>query len=357
MTGRAFTPEDLLASIRTLSTGSPSDLAQLAKQLKSSEDTLNRAAVGGAAALAEALASLDARTHTLGVLYLLCVARGAAPARLTRSVASHQGGAGARARARRPGGAFLGRAALPRRRQPAAGEARAREMCATQPVVCCAPSDGRKNASPVAALSRRVRDTALKLGTPGRGAAPLAAAARAVRPRPGCLTPQHGDCLLLSLAARNLAAALPLLGDDVLEVDPAATGSAPTDFVLFCFYGGAVLCAAKRFDRAAVLFAQALAAPATALNAIQVACYKKLARPFFLFPLLFLSPHTPLPTGAVVAALLRRRPPPPQVRVARGVAAREGLRNALLRVRKGVHVRLPERRGQSADNPRGGVQG
>jgi hypothetical protein len=96
------------------------------------------------------------------------------------------------------------------------------------------------------------------------------------------------DVLQLSLLARNFAAALPLLADDIFEVVPSATGVAAKDFLLYCYYGGACLCAVKRFAQAVDLFMQALAAPALALNAIQLACYKKMARtpkhlPWFAF--------------------------------------------------------------------------
>ena len=113
---------------------------------------------------------------------------------------------------------------------------------------------------------------------PGRALSALSAAARKAAPTPAHLTPAHVDVLQLSLLARNFAAALPLLGDDIFEVVPAATGLVPRDFLLYCYYGGACLCAVKRFAHAVDLFMQALAAPALALNAIQLACYKKMVR-------------------------------------------------------------------------------
>ena len=115
-------------------------------------------------------------------------------------------------------------------------------------------------------------------GCPGRGLAALSAAARKAAPTPAHLTPAHVDVLQLSLLARNFAAALPLLEEDIFEVVPAATGVVPRDFLLYCYSGGACLCAVKRFGAAVDLFMQALAAPALALNAIQLACYKKMAR-------------------------------------------------------------------------------
>jgi len=124
-----------------------------------------------------------------------------------------------------------------------------------------------------------VRDACVTCGCPGRGLAALAAAARKAAPSEAHLTPAHCDVLQLSLLARNFAAALSLLEADIFEVVPSATGVVAKDFLLYCFYSGACLCAVKRFAQAVDLFMQALAAPALALNAIQLACYKKMARP------------------------------------------------------------------------------
>lgn len=123
-----------------------------------------------------------------------------------------------------------------------------------------------------------MRDACVTCGCPGRGLSALRVAASKAAPTPSHLTPAHVDVLQLSLLARNFAAALPLLADDIFEVVPSATGVAAKDFLLYCYYGGACLCAVKRFAQAVDLFMQALAAPALALNAIQLACYKKMAR-------------------------------------------------------------------------------
>jgi hypothetical protein len=136
----------------------------------------------------------------------------------------------------------------------------------------------RRARAPVAALCRRLREACVARGCAGRGLAALAAAARKAAPTQSHLTSQHVDLLQLSLLALNYAAALPLLETDIFEVVPSATGLVPKDFLLFCFYGASLLCAVKRFARAAELLTQALAAPAMALNAIQLACYKKLVR-------------------------------------------------------------------------------
>jgi hypothetical protein len=67
----ASTPTQV-ASIHALSGGTPAEQQQLATQLKGVEESLARAAAGGGATLAEALAALDHAQHTLAFIYCLC---------------------------------------------------------------------------------------------------------------------------------------------------------------------------------------------------------------------------------------------------------------------------------------------
>ena len=128
----------------------------------------------------------------------------------------------------------------------------------------------------VATVCRRLRDACVACRCPCRGLGALAAAVRAVAPSRHHLTPQHVDVLQLSLLAHNYTAALQLVEEDLFEVVPAHTGVAAKDVALFCLYASMVLCAMKRFHRASELLIQALVIPTHTLNAIQLACYKKL---------------------------------------------------------------------------------
>ena len=139
-------------------------------------------------------------------------------------------------------------------------------------------------------MCRRLRDACVSPRSPCRGLAPLAAAVQAVAPTEQHLTPQHVDLLQLSLLAHNYTAAMPLLEHDVFDIAPQQTAVTAKDFVLYCLYAGMLLCALKRYARAAELFMQALITPAHMLNAIQLACYKKLVRGRVSMGL-FTSPH------------------------------------------------------------------
>ena len=66
---------------------------------------------------------------------------------------------------------------------------------------------------------------------------PLEAAARKVQPTNEYLTAQHADLAQVCLLAKCYNAALPLLDDDIFEVDPKATGVNFKDFLLYCYYG------------------------------------------------------------------------------------------------------------------------
>jgi COP9 signalosome complex subunit 3 len=137
-------------------------------------------------------------------------------------------------------------------------------------------------------------------GCPSRGLLALARACEKAQPSRSHLAPQLVDCLLLSLLSLNFSAVLPLLETDILEVDPAATGLVPKDLLLYCLYAAQLFLALKRFDRAAELLLQALVAPSPALNAIQLAAYKKLVLASLL------SGGVPPPVPKYASAALHR---------------------------------------------------
>lgn len=174
-----------------------------------------------------------------------------------------------------PADAFVAAAVRLLRAADAAQVRLAPEKCAFR----SAAARGARSHLPVAKLSRRLRDACLAANAPGRGLLALRCAALKAAPTPAHLTPQHVDLFVLALASQNHGAALPLLdGPDVLEVNPVLTGVAPKDVLLHCFYGATLLAGLRRYGRACELLVQALVAPTPALNAIQLACYKKLVR-------------------------------------------------------------------------------
>lgn len=225
----------LISSIRGQS-GSASDLSDLNAQLAThqTEQLLRQ----NAAALLEVARDLDAEHHSLGLLYLLEV-RG-------------------RVAATAPGGdaAFL---------REASSFLRA---CSAQQVQL-APAK-------FASLCRQVKASALADGCPKLAIAPLRAAIPKIAPCPGHLTPAHADLLQCAILSKCYNSVAGVLEADVCTVDPKRTACTATDLLLYCYYGGTVEVARRRYGAAAELLHAAVCAPTAVVNAITVACLKRL---------------------------------------------------------------------------------
>lgn len=124
------------------------------------------------------------------------------------------------------------------------------------------------------AVAQGVKAEALLLGQPGLAINPLLHAARKFAPAADHLTPLHADVFQICLMAQNYAAAKELLLCDVYEMDPMLTSLTPTDFLLYCYYGGRLCIGLKWNQRALELFQLALVAPTLASNAITLMIYK-----------------------------------------------------------------------------------
>mmetsp|Transcript_735 Transcript_735/g.2668 ORF Transcript_735/g.2668 Transcript_735/m.2668 type:complete len:423 (-) Transcript_735:1261-2529(-) len=138
----------------------------------------------------------------------------------------------------------------------------------------CAPLQVRLAVEKYCAVCRALKEAAVTLGCPKRAILPLRAAARALAPAPGHVTPVHADLLQVCLLSKCYSAALPTLEAGVVEVDPA-NGVTPRDFLLYCYYGGMACVGAKRYPAALELFLFAITAPSMVLSAVVVAAYKK----------------------------------------------------------------------------------
>lgn len=98
-------------------------------------------------------------------------------------------------------------------------------------------------------------DTFNKLNVEFQCARPQVALRR-LQPTPETLTPLHADALQLCILAKTYAAAVPILDDDILVVDPARTGLVPSDLLLYCLYGGMAATARRQYGRALELYVQ-----------------------------------------------------------------------------------------------------
>jgi COP9 signalosome complex subunit 3 len=124
-------------------------------------------------------------------------------------------------------------------------------------------------------VCRRVKEQALQLQKPLRAILPLQAAIRKLQPSSEFLTAMHPDFLQMCLLAKCYKASLSILEDDIFEIDQKRTGLVPRDFLLYCYYGGMIHIGLKQFGKALEFFQHAITAPATVLNAITIAAYKK----------------------------------------------------------------------------------
>ncbi|CAK9204856.1 unnamed protein product [Sphagnum troendelagicum] len=124
-------------------------------------------------------------------------------------------------------------------------------------------------------VCRRVKEQALQLQEPLRAILPLQAAIRKLQPSSEFLTAMHADFLQMCLLAKCYKASLSVLEDDIFEIDQKRTGLVPRDFLLYCYYGGMIHIGLKQFGKALEFFQHAITAPATVLNAITIAAYKK----------------------------------------------------------------------------------
>ncbi|KAG2435820.1 hypothetical protein HXX76_007015 [Chlamydomonas incerta] len=221
--------EALVAQVVALS--NPNDINQLCSTLKSSEGvfTLNYQHI------AAALQSLDPAQHSLGFGYFLFhLGKGNLPA---------------------PDVAYIDTAA------------RFFTVCdAAQiqvaPDIFCA-------------VAKKFKEHVMAAGAPRRGVLPLRCGLAALQPGPEVLTPLHADFFQLCLLSRCYNAAAGVLGQDIFDVAPAATGCSPTDLFLYAYYGAMLAIGRKQHARALELLLQAITAPAVVGNAIVAAAYKK----------------------------------------------------------------------------------
>mmetsp|Transcript_32961 Transcript_32961/g.51098 ORF Transcript_32961/g.51098 Transcript_32961/m.51098 type:complete len:420 (-) Transcript_32961:34-1293(-) len=111
-------------------------------------------------------------------------------------------------------------------------------------------------------------------GTPAAGIKTLQVAILKTRKSPEQLTPVHAQFVKLCLKAKCYHLALPLLEQDIFEVDPKGTKT--SDFMTYFYYGGMVYIGSKDFSRAIHFFKLAITIPASIGSSIMVESFKKL---------------------------------------------------------------------------------
>lgn len=136
-----------------------------------------------------------------------------------------------------------------------------------------------------------------------RAIQPLRVAIAKIRSSPEQLTPVHADFVQACLCAKNYKAALPVLEDELSDLDPNATGITPRDVMRYYYYGGMVYAGVKDMRKALEAFKMVFTMPAMTLSAIMVEAYKK----YVLASLLVHGQLLPMPkhTSAVVQRSLK----------------------------------------------------
>lgn len=124
-------------------------------------------------------------------------------------------------------------------------------------------------------LARRFAELAIESKFPLRAVNSLRAAIQKVSTSSEHLTPIHADFLQVCLLAKAYSAALPVLEQDILEIDPNSTGLTPQDFLRYFYYGGNIYTGLKEYKKALEMYKLALSTPAYALSAIVLESYKK----------------------------------------------------------------------------------
>ncbi|PHU18899.1 COP9 signalosome complex subunit 3 [Capsicum chinense] len=118
-------------------------------------------------------------------------------------------------------------------------------------------------------ICRRFKDQVMSMEAPIRGVAPMLTAVCKLQVSSEKLTALHSDFLLLCVLAKCYKTGMPVLEDDISEVDQ------PRDFFLYCYYGGMICIGQKHFGKALELLHNVVTAPMSTLNAIAVEAYKK----------------------------------------------------------------------------------
>ncbi|KAL4539541.1 hypothetical protein Ndes2437B_g02090 [Nannochloris sp. 'desiccata'] len=226
--------QTVITQIQGLS-ASESDLDSLNTQLKPSQvDSLLK---GSAGAIYEALQTLDMQAHSLGYLYLL---------------------------------EAKGRHACPPQGDILFFEATTRFL------TLCDCTQVRRAAVKFTSLCSIYRAQAVALGKTKHCILPLRTAIKTLCPTPGAISPIHADFFQACLLAKCYSAAEEILQEEAHAVDPGATGVTSTDILLYCYYGGMLETGRRRYTRAFDLYLTAIVAPTGVVNAITMACLKKL---------------------------------------------------------------------------------
>jgi len=142
-------------------------------------------------------------------------------------------------------------------------------------LLACNQNQARLAGPKVAAICRRFKEMAIEGNQPLRAVKPLKVALLKLRSGSESLTPVHADFVQCCLLSKCYNAALPILQDEIFEVNPDNTGVTPKDYLLYYYYGGMIYVGLKEFSKGLGFFRMVITATAVVLSAVMVEAYKK----------------------------------------------------------------------------------
>ncbi|KAF9981453.1 hypothetical protein BGZ65_003932 [Modicella reniformis] len=104
---------------------------------------------------------------------------------------------------------------------------------------------------------------------------PLAVFIQRLQASPGQLTMIHPLLAKTCLLAQSFKDIVPIISNDISDVNPLHTHINYKDFLLYHYYGGMIYAYLKKFERAVEFFKLAVSAPAEVASAIQIEAFKK----------------------------------------------------------------------------------
>jgi COP9 signalosome complex subunit 3 len=106
----------------------------------------------------------------------------------------------------------------------------------------------------VSQVCRKYAQVAIEANQALKAIKPLRCALNRLRFNSETLTPVHADYLQVCLVAKFYSAALPVLEEEIFDVNPEVSSSTPKDLLLYSYYGGMVYTGLKEYKKALTYF-------------------------------------------------------------------------------------------------------
>ncbi len=106
----------------------------------------------------------------------------------------------------------------------------------------------------VALVCRKFAEFAIESNQAMRAIKPLRLAIKKLRPNSETLTPVHSDFLQVCLIAKNYNIALPIIEEEISDVNSDVTATTPRDLLLYYYYGGMIYTGLKQYKDALGFF-------------------------------------------------------------------------------------------------------